>query len=54
MIFGTQQASTNITVNDAAMSDVIACIDNNKAERPHLGEFQDAWKEACEGVFLLK
>ncbi len=48
------RGSINRDGYNKAISDVIAYTDNHKAERAHLGEFQEAWNEACEGVFLLE
>ncbi len=36
-----------------AIGDVLALIDNEKAARPHLEEFFDAWKDSCSGKFVL-
>lgn len=32
---------------------VLAMIDSQKEERPHLGEFLEAWNDACDGKFIL-
>jgi len=48
------RGSINRDGYNKSISDVIAYIDNHKTERAHLGEFQEAWKEACEGSFLLE
>lgn len=39
--------------HDRAVADVIALIEAEKAERPHLGAFLEAWAEACDNRFLL-
>ncbi len=36
-----------------AVADVIALIEAETAERPHLGEFMEAWGLACENSFML-
>jgi predicted PolB exonuclease-like 3'-5' exonuclease len=36
-----------------AISDILMMIDNERKRCPHLGEFYDAWKEACDGIFVL-
>jgi 3'-5' exonuclease len=32
---------------------VLSMIDNQKEERPHLGEFFEAWNDSCKGKFTL-
>ena len=36
-----------------AVGDVIALIEAEGAERPHLNEFMEAWGLACENSFML-
>ncbi len=36
-----------------AIGDAISFIDNGKDERPHLGDFFEAWQDACKGKFVL-
>jgi len=36
-----------------AIGDVLSLIDNQKDKRTHLGEFFDAWQDACDGKFNL-
>ena len=36
-----------------AISDILMMIDNERKRCPHLGEYYDAWKEACDGIFVL-
>lgn len=38
---------------NAAIRDVLSLIDSEKAARPHLGEFFDAWNLACGSKFVL-
>ena len=39
--------------HNSAIEDVISMIELEKTERPHLGDFMDAWGKACENKFLL-
>lgn len=38
--------------NDS-IGEVLSMIDNEKEKRPHLGEFFEAWHDACDGKFTL-
>jgi len=44
----------NLEAHDAAVAGVITYIEAEQAERPHLGEFLDAWGEASNNRFLLE
>lgn len=37
--------------HDRAVADVISMIEAERAERPHLGRYMDAWREAADGRF---
>lgn len=39
--------------HDQAIDDILAMIDREGAERPHLTEFRRYWEAACEGQFRL-
>lgn len=39
--------------HDQAINDVLAMIDREGAERPHLTEFREHWERACNGRFTL-
>lgn len=36
-----------------AVGDILSLIQNEKDQRPHLGEFFTSWEEACNGSFTL-
>jgi 3'-5' exonuclease len=38
---------------NSAIADIIALIEAESGTRKHLGEFMDAWGEACENSFML-
>lgn len=40
--------------HNRAIADVITLIEGEQETRPHLGEFMDAWGEACNFEFMLK
>lgn len=46
-------ARITLAAHDQAIDDVLAMIDREKAERPHLGAFYDHWKTASDGQFKL-
>ncbi len=37
---------------NSAMQDILTYLEAEKAARPYLGEFLEAWHEACSGVFI--
>lgn len=41
-------------VHNRAVSDVVTLIEGEQEDRPHLGEFIDAWGEACNFEFMVK
>jgi len=36
-----------------AIGDILSLIHTEKKERPHLGEFFEAWEDSCDGKFVL-
>ncbi len=36
-----------------SVGEILSLIDNEKDKRPHLGEFFEAWEDACGGKFTL-
>ena len=38
---------------DKAIADTVAMIEEETSARPHLGEFLEAWRIRCDGLFRL-
>jgi len=46
-------ARITLAAHDQAIDDVLSLIEREKAERPHLGTFQEHWEAACNGQFKI-
>lgn len=48
------EGAMTVEIHDRAVADVIAMIDQEQKDRPHLARYLEAWHEASNGQFLLQ